>query len=544
MKISACCIIKNEERNLPAYIEGVRGVADEIIIVDTGSEDNSVKLLENLKNKYDLNLTVYHFEWINDFAAAKNFALSKAVGEWIMFMDADEYFDKKDRKEIRPLLESLLPDESVVFLQSKLVNIDVAKNNIPISESSQTRIFRHIPEIRYEGAIHEHLAYAGEKSVVTSYTTDFTIIHTGYSSNIFHSKIARNNEIILANKNLAGDDYPSYYIYIADAYAAKGDYPAALQNIQKAVELLKKSDDIFLIAAYVNYYHIKELAGASKEELSDFLDLAAKETNRHPDILAEKLILMSESDEFNPVELKELAIEIIERAKDKDLRDKYTNKMNTHLPYAHHILGCIYKENLEYKKAEEEFLTALKDYKYHPPILSSIISFNEGNNKKISKIIDEYYDRENPADKGFLEKIFEGLPRDALYRKYYSKPTKNTVDYKLASGKTTEAIKLAAKEAEAAKSANLPPDEYKKNLREKLYVLSICYFFLDPKEISKVEKELNILPSSIIAVILRFYGENLPPVDGEAASYNAIKNTANIYLPKKLREKFFGLKIA
>ena len=112
MLISACVIVKNEEKNLPAWLDGVKNIADEIIVVDTGSTDKTVEIAEKAK------VNLYRFEWIHDFAAAKNFALSKAKGDWIIFLDADEYFDKPARKKIKPLLKKLSKEKRATVIST------------------------------------------------------------------------------------------------------------------------------------------------------------------------------------------------------------------------------------------------------------------------------------------------------------------------------------------------------------------------------------------------------------------------------------------
>ncbi|MEE1308446.1 MAG: glycosyltransferase family 2 protein, partial [Anaerovibrio sp.] len=86
MKLSACVIVKNEAANLPQWLSCMSRVADEMIVVDTGSTDDTVELAEAAGAK------VYYFAWCNDFAAAKNYAIEQAAGDWILFLDADEYF--------------------------------------------------------------------------------------------------------------------------------------------------------------------------------------------------------------------------------------------------------------------------------------------------------------------------------------------------------------------------------------------------------------------------------------------------------------------
>ena len=93
-RISQCMIVKNEERNIEKALSWGKGVVSEQIVVDTGSTDRTVEIAESMGAK------IYHFEWIDDFAAAKNFAISKAKYEWIALLDADEYFSEEDAKKV------------------------------------------------------------------------------------------------------------------------------------------------------------------------------------------------------------------------------------------------------------------------------------------------------------------------------------------------------------------------------------------------------------------------------------------------------------
>lgn len=539
MKISACVIIKNEEKNLTTYIEGVKNIADEIIITDTGSTDNSVKLLESLKEKFNLNLQIYHFEWIADFAAAKNFTLEKATGDWIIFLDADEYFDKKDRKKVRPLIEKLHSDADIIGIGSPILNVDVNNGNAPLSQGGQRRIFRNLPTLRYTGAIHEHLWYTG-KTRRLFFESDIFIIHTGYSLALMTQKRDRNREIILKHKELATDDAPTYYAYLATAYYDEGEIKKAQENLEKAIAAMEKNDDNFLIAVYNFYIRIKNEQKASDEEISEIIENALKHVPNHPELLMHKLTHVLDAENLNEKydEAEKLCKTILEKAKDEELCKKYLNQIDARLPYAHYVLGAIYKAQKRNKEAEEEFVTSLKSYRYRANILQDLLELLEDNEKKAAKILSELYDEKTDAE--FLEYVFEERPRDNLYKKF-CRLNRESINYKLAAGKTMEAIKKAAKELEAAKKETLPPEEFRNNLREKLQILAVCFLFLDIKDLPKAESELNLLPPSVIALILRFYGESLPPVDGENASYNALLPKATVYLPKNLRERFLNI---
>ena len=83
-KISGCLIVKNEENNLPRCLKSLSPFVDELIIVDTGSTDTTKQVVQEFTSQ------LFHFDWCDDFAAARNFALGKTSGDWILTLDADE----------------------------------------------------------------------------------------------------------------------------------------------------------------------------------------------------------------------------------------------------------------------------------------------------------------------------------------------------------------------------------------------------------------------------------------------------------------------
>ncbi len=93
--LSLCMIVKDEEKNLKQCLESVQGLADEIIIVDTGSSDKTKEIAAKFTGK------IYDFQWCDDFSAARNFSLKQAAGEWILVLDADEIITEEDHQAIK-----------------------------------------------------------------------------------------------------------------------------------------------------------------------------------------------------------------------------------------------------------------------------------------------------------------------------------------------------------------------------------------------------------------------------------------------------------
>jgi len=171
-KISQCMIVKNEEKNIERALTWGKGVVAEQIVVDTGSTDKTVEIARRLGAK------VYHFTWVNDFAAAKNFALEKAQYPWIAFLDADEYFSEEDGKKLAELLAELSPSATDAVMTSWIHLYD---NGTIMQVDSQIRIFRNSPKLRYHGRIHEVLSYDDGRSLnVFEANEVLSIFHTGY----------------------------------------------------------------------------------------------------------------------------------------------------------------------------------------------------------------------------------------------------------------------------------------------------------------------------------------------------------------------------
>lgn len=228
IKISAAVIVKNEEEDLPTWLESMRGLADEMIVVDTGSTDNTVAIARKAGAQ------VYDFPWIDDFAAAKNYAIEKTHGDWIILLDADEYIKPEDYAGVRQTIEKYDDDTQVIGFLCKLVNIDKNRNNAYKSSIYQIRIFRRLNNFRYKGMIHEALSYSGTEKKEVPYVDVFTIYHTGYSSGISKQKNERNLRLLQKSQEKYGKR-PLDDMYFADCYYGLGQYEKAISYAQKFI---------------------------------------------------------------------------------------------------------------------------------------------------------------------------------------------------------------------------------------------------------------------------------------------------------------------
>lgn len=145
--VSLCMIVKNEEEALERCLGSVAGVVDEIVVVDTGSSDRTKEIAAKFTEK------IYDFPWIDDFAAARNFAFSKGTGDYLMWLDADDVVRESERKKLLLLKERLETDPVDVVMMRYTIAFD-EKGNSTFSFYRE-RLVKRCRAALWVGRIHE-----------------------------------------------------------------------------------------------------------------------------------------------------------------------------------------------------------------------------------------------------------------------------------------------------------------------------------------------------------------------------------------------------
>jgi glycosyltransferase involved in cell wall biosynthesis len=214
-KLSLCMIVKNEELKLSRCLDSVQEIVDEIIIVDTGSTDNTIEIA----SKYDAK--IFKFKWTRNLDEARNYSLSKSSGDWNLVLDADEYIDRSSANEIRKFITENHAIGRICRLDEFYID-----NQIRYSKVYLSRLFPS--GIYYVGNIHEQVI-----SDLPRINTNIQVMHDGY---VQENKTKRNLLILL--KEL--EDYPEdlYLNYqVAKQYYLKKEYNKA---------------NIFFVKAYIH----------------------------------------------------------------------------------------------------------------------------------------------------------------------------------------------------------------------------------------------------------------------------------------------------
>jgi glycosyltransferase involved in cell wall biosynthesis len=175
-------IVKDEEKTLGRCLDCAKSFADEIIIVDTGSIDNTIQIAKEYTDK------VYEFKWVDDFAKARNYAFSLAKMDYQMWLDADDIISEDNQKAISELKNTLSTDIDMVYM----------KYSVSGTEYNRERLIKNIPSIqRWKGTIHECIAPTGQILYA-----DITVTHARVKDsekdrnlNIFKKMIERGDKL-------------------------------------------------------------------------------------------------------------------------------------------------------------------------------------------------------------------------------------------------------------------------------------------------------------------------------------------------------------
>lgn len=241
--ISLCMIVKNEHDTLDNCLSSIADLVDEVIIVDTGSTDNTKQIAEKYTDK------IFDFEWIEDFSAARNFSFKQATKDYIMWLDADDIITDENRIIFKKLKDSL---------DGKIKQI-AAKYNVGFNETGQVtlsyyreRIMLRAQNFEWIGAIHEVITL--DKEIIYS---DFAVKH----NKIHPTEKGRNLRIFekMKEQNLPFDARQTFY-YARELYY-NGKYQAAIKIFEEVV----RSEDTWIenrINACLDLYKCHKALGS------------------------------------------------------------------------------------------------------------------------------------------------------------------------------------------------------------------------------------------------------------------------------------------
>ena len=273
--LSQCMIVKNEAENIERALSWGRGIVDEQIVVDTGSTDGTAELARKAGAR------VYEFAWRDDFSAAKNFAIEKARGRWIAFLDADEYFSREDAAKMRTYAKKL---DGGPYGQILSAWLHVDNEGQTMAVGTQVRVFVNAPYLRYRRRIHEYLASSDPKrGLMTDAVAELTIFHTGYGKRENEKKNKERRNLRLIQMELA--DHPQdcdMLGYLGDEHYSFGEYEEAEEAFRSSIAQMPDKLDAYDVRASLTFTKLLEMLIRQNRPPEDILPIYSQAREKLP----------------------------------------------------------------------------------------------------------------------------------------------------------------------------------------------------------------------------------------------------------------------
>ena len=343
--LSACMIVKNEEKFLPQCLKSIKDVVDEIIIVDTGSTDRTVEIAQSFGAK------VYHHPWKNSFSEARNHSLNYATCDWILQIDADEALEQGDISLLHKLIRSDSYNAIFVAIYSELPG--------GRSKHYYTRLFRR-GKAHFEGIVHNQLIFEGK-----SLQSEIRFYHYGYnlSEREMLNKYKRTGDLL--RQQLA--ENPNNIFFIANLvrnYRNEYNFEKVIELGEKGLNISISQTDLDSKSQRQRIYIDLAYALINTNQLDRAEEVCREATKENPDSL-DILFVMGEillkREDFNDALnyfKKYLIMKDIESRKPTftlSIVDSYyyEHKAYDNIGVCYESLGLINETEVAYKKAIE-----------------------------------------------------------------------------------------------------------------------------------------------------------------------------------------------
>ncbi|MCL6597927.1 MAG: glycosyltransferase [Alicyclobacillus macrosporangiidus] len=269
--VSACILTRDSSRTIRRCIEALQGAVDEIVVVDTGSADDTVQIVESF------GIPVHRFEWCNDFSAARNYALSFVTSEWAIAVDSDEILYPEDRDNIK-IAAALFSGRStaLIVLQMNRINDQVHVNQA-------ARMHRISDGMRWTDPIHEYLEMRDGQYIRTA-PVRIRLFHDGYDPSVvsIRDKLRRNVELL--ERVVLNDPHNARFrYYLGREYFHLGEHEKALEHIKKADELSRSGLKLSIVPHIRKLLHDLCVIFNDREAATDAIERLTVDFPDYPD---------------------------------------------------------------------------------------------------------------------------------------------------------------------------------------------------------------------------------------------------------------------
>lgn len=267
--VALAMIVRNEEANLPACLDSIDGLFDELVIVDTGSTDDTVKIARGYGAR------VPTFRWCDDFSAARNFGLGRVKSDYVFRLDADDRLFSGHRKRLSRLFQQLDRNRPAAFF----CRVHAAEPDGSTGLLDEHRLWPNRPALRFHGRIHERIRLAEDAPGVPVYQSNVRIDHHGYADPALHRLKLERNLRVLEMECAAGVVDPIVVFDMGRTFAGLGRLDEALDCLRG---YLTQQDPRLILASKVAHRRIVEIL-VVQEKHQEAMEAASEGLKAHPD---------------------------------------------------------------------------------------------------------------------------------------------------------------------------------------------------------------------------------------------------------------------
>lgn len=252
-------IVKDEEKNIERCIQSTEGLAEEIVVVDTGSTDDTVKIAERMGAK------IYDYPWDGNFANARNFAMEKAESEWLLLLDGDEALDPNSFEVISQFINTTSLDGA----HFRIRNYTGRYSPEIYTLHNGLRLLRKSNRYHFQGEIHEQIVADNGENVSDRFTLlEAVVHHYGYLDEIVRKKQKRRRNIPILAKQLEQNPHEPFALFnMGNEYLSMQDYKTALQYYERALANLNNRNMAFIPHLFLRIINCHENMGAYEKAL-------------------------------------------------------------------------------------------------------------------------------------------------------------------------------------------------------------------------------------------------------------------------------------
>ncbi|HLN32178.1 MAG TPA: FkbM family methyltransferase [Gemmataceae bacterium] len=230
VQVSLCMIVRDNARTIEACLTSIKPWVDEMVVVDTGSKDETPAIAKRLGAR------VYDFPWCDSFAAARNESIRHARGEWIFWMDSDDTMDADNGRKLRDLMQQPVDPSIYGFIMQVHCPGAGEDGETDVTVVDHVKLFRNLPELRFERRIHEQvlrpIRHAGGEVVAT----DIFVVHSGYDHSPEGQERKKIRDLHLLELELADNPNEPFTLFnLGMTYADLKQFPEAMSFLRRSI---------------------------------------------------------------------------------------------------------------------------------------------------------------------------------------------------------------------------------------------------------------------------------------------------------------------